>query len=66
MRAPTDSDPDADGEGDGVVEADDVTAMTMVVSPLNISRKPVARISVTDRARMNRMRTPPVTGPRYG
>jgi hypothetical protein len=47
-----------DGDGDGVTAADDATAMTMTVTPPKMRKKPVARISVTGRARMNRMGTP--------
>ncbi len=47
-----------DGDADGVTEADDATAMTMVVTPPKIRRKPVARISVTGRTCLDRMETP--------
>lgn len=52
------ADGDGDGDGDGATAADDATAMTMTVTPPKMRKKPVARISVTGRARMNRMRTP--------
>ena len=49
---------DSGGDADGVTPADDATAMTIVVTPPKIRRKPVARISVTGRRCLDRMGTP--------
>jgi hypothetical protein len=45
-------------DGDGVADADDATARTMLVRPLKMRKKPVARISVAGRTCLDRMERP--------
>jgi hypothetical protein len=47
-------------DGDGVADADDATARTMLVRPLKIRKKPVARIRVAGRTCLDRMGRPSI------
>jgi hypothetical protein len=56
-----DADDDAtSGDGGGVAETDGATARTMAATPLKLTTRPVARISVTGRERVNRINIPSI------
>ena len=56
-----DDDDDAtNGDGGGVAETDGATARTMAVTPLKLTTRPAARMSVTGRERVNRINIPSI------